>query len=408
VPSLNQNTGNIDMKSSLPIRIASGFASFLLVLFAVATLGSFIPSIPALGELGPILTSNVGPWITLLSIVGAVWAFRRWRRNHRRRTLVVSGLAIFAALGMTVIQAQQISVAAANGAQIDLTQALMAHGQLDSTLKPVTIIYAKHDGQDLPLDIYRPVPRTDGAPAPVFIYVHGGGWGAETLKQRQADFRWYVERGYLVMSLEYPLSSEKRATWNVTHPLLGCALVWANANAAQYGGDPARLALWGESAGGNLVLNLSYMANAGTLKPACAGALPHVSATIALYPVVDPARMYHNDNPLISMFGRMMTVNYTGGTPEQFPDRYKEIDSATHITAKAPPTLLIIPEADHLVVPQAAYAFEAAARAAGVKTQTIRMPYAEHAFDLRSGNIGNQMVRQSMLQFLAQNGLKSK
>ena len=116
--------------------------------------------------------------------------------------------------------------------------------------------------------------------------------------------------------------------------------------------------------------------------------------------------MYHNPNPLISMFGRMMTTRYTGGTPEQFPDRYKEIGSATHISAKAPPTLLIIPEADHLVVPRAAYDFEAAARGAGVKTKLIRMPYAEHSFDLRSGNIGNQMVRQAMLGFLVEHGLK--
>ena len=58
------------------------------------------------------------------------------------------------------------------------------------------------------------------------------------------------------------------------------------------------------------------------------------------------------------------------------------------------------------MVKEAAYAFEAAARTAGVKTQLIRMPYAEHSFDLKSGNIGNQMVRQTMLRFLAEHGLK--
>ena len=151
------------------------------------------------------------------------------------------------------------------------------------------------------------------------------------------------------MSFEYPLSSEKRPTWNVTHPLLGCALVWANANAARYGGDAGRLALWGESAGGNLVLNVSYMANAGTLKPACPGVLPNIRATAALYPVVDPARMYHNPDIIVGRFARMMTTRYTGGTPDQFPDRYAAIDASSHITAKAPPTLLIIPQSDHLV-----------------------------------------------------------
>ena len=208
------------------------------------------------------------------------------------------------------------------------------------------------------------------------------------------------------MSFEYPLSTEKRPTWNVTHPLLGCALVWANANAARYGGDPARIALWGESAGGNLLLNVAYAANAGTLKPSCPGPLPRIAAAAALYPVVDPELMYHNPDPLIGRFGALMTTRYTGGTPQQFPDRYAEINSSTHISAKAPPTLLIIPEADHLVVPAAAQAFEAKARAAGVKTQLITMPYAEHSFDLKSNSIGNQMVRQTMLKFLTEQGLK--
>ena len=342
----------------------------------------------------------------ILSLAGAFWTFRHWRSSRKRRTLMVAGLALFAALGMSYIQARQIGAARSHGANISLASAFLSHGQAVDSLKPETVIYARDEGQDLPIDIYRPVPGNDHMAAPVFIYIHGGGWGAETLKQREADFRWFAERGFLVMSFEYPLASEKRPTWNVTHPLLGCALVWANANAAHYGGDAQRLALWGESAGGNLVLNLSYMANAGTLKPACPGTLPRIAATAALYPVIDPARMYHNPNPLIGMFGRMMTTRYTGGTPQQFPDRYREIGSSTHISAAAPPTLLVIPEADHLVVPQAAYAFEAAARAAGVKTRLIRMPYAEHSFDLRSGNIGNQMVRQTMLLFLAEHGLK--
>jgi acetyl esterase len=111
-------------------------------------------------------------------------------------------------------------------------------------------------------------------------------------------------------------------------------------------------------------------------------------------------------SPLIGVFGRKLTVNYTGGTPDEFPGRYAAIASSTYISKAAPATLLIVPEADHLVVPEAAYAFAAEARAAGVNTRLIRMPYAEHAFDLRSGGIGNQLVRQSMLGFLADHGLE--
>ena len=352
------------------------------------------------------LTGLLGLWTVLVTLAGSVWAFLRWRSNRRVRTLLVAALAAFATVGLSYIAAHQIGVAEAHGAKISLSEALFARSQADNSLKPETVIYATHNGQDLPIDVYRPKARSDGKAAPVFIYIHGGGWGAETLKQRQADYRWFAEHGYVVMSFEYPLASESQATWNVTHPLLGCALVWANANAAAYGGDASRIALWGESAGGNLVLNLSYKANGGTLKPSCPGALPVIRASAALYPVIDPALMHHNPDLITGMFARMMTTRYTGGTPKQFPDRYAEISPLTHISAKAPPTLLIIPEADHLLEADAAYAFETKLRVAGVKTRLIRVPYAEHSFDIKSGSIGNQMVRQTMLKFLDEQGLK--
>ena len=375
-----------------------------LALFGLAAVGGLIPEIPVLGELGPVLAASFGPSITLISLAGAIWLFVRWRRNRHKRTFVVGLLATIAALGFAYTQAEQIGVARANGITIDPMQAVFATSQSAPDPKPETIIYAAYDGQNLPLDIYR--PRPGSRPAPILVYIHGGGWGSQTLKQREADYRWFVARGYLVISLEYSLSTAQRKTWNVAEPQLGCALAWVGANAGRYGGDVSRLALWGESAGGNLVLNISYRGNAGTLKPSCPGTVPHIAATVALYPVVDPARMYRPVDPLLGVFGRLMGDNYTGGSPDKFPDRYTAIASATHINAAAPPTLLIIPEADHLVDPQAAYAFEAKARAVGVPTRLIKMPYAEHAFDLGSGSIGNQLVRRAMLRFLDEHGMK--
>ena len=180
------------MGSPLPVRIARSIAGFFLALFGLATLGSFVPAIPVLGEIGPLLTASYGPWIVILSLTGAVWTFRRWRSSTRRRTLLVAGLALFAALGMSYIQARQIGVAQSQGANVSLAGAFLSHGQADATLKPETVVYARDEGQDLPIDIYRPAPATAGKSSPIFIYIHGGGWGAETLKQRQSDFRWFA------------------------------------------------------------------------------------------------------------------------------------------------------------------------------------------------------------------------
>lgn len=393
------------MTPATPKRIYRFLENTVFGFFGLATIGAVFPAIPGLGEIGSILIAGIGPWITIISVIGAVLVFVRWRKFRRRRTLALSLLTAFAAVGSFWIQAQQIGVAQANGVRVDLVQTLQAGSQADASLKPVTIDYTAHDGKALPLDIYRPIGDHGRGLAPIFIYIHGGGWGAETLKQRQADFRWFAERGYLVISLEYTLSSETQPTWNIAEPQLGCALGWVAGNAASYGGDASRLGLWGESAGGNLVLNVAYRANAGTMKPSCAGKMPQVDAAIALYPVVDPALMYRNDNPLIRTFARSMTIRYTGGTPDQFSDRYTAIASATHITNKAPPTLLIVPESDHLVQPEGTYAFAEQARAAGIDTTTIRIPHAEHSFDLGNGSIGNQLVRGAMLEFLTDHGL---
>ena len=369
------------MKAPILIRIITGLTSFLLAVFGLATLGSFFPNIPVLGIVGPKLTSSFGLWTVLLTLIGAIWAFWRWRGNRKRRTLMVAALALFATIGMFAVHSRQISVAQANGAQISLKQALFEHAQADPILEARNrhLRQAWHTRSP---DRHLSPEGPDRWENSARLYLYPRRWlGRGNAEAAEADYRWLVERGYLVLSFEYPLSSEKQATWNVTHPLLGCALVWANANAARYGGDASRLALWGESAGGNLVLNVAYMANAGTLKPACSGPLPIIRATAALYPVIDAARMYHNPDPIAGSFARMMTTRYTGGTPIQFPDRYAAINPTTHITAKAPPTLLIIPQSDHLLEQAAAYAFEEKARAEGVKTRLIRMPYAEHSFD---------------------------
>jgi acetyl esterase len=381
-------------------------AQAFLATLGIATLVSFLPPVPGLGLLGSVVLGPLGPSAPILALAGSVWMFRLWRNKRTKRALVIASLAAFATVGSAFILYRQVAVARSNGIDVSLAQALAASSQKGDGQQPVTISYASQYGNQLPLDIYQPTVRPGGGLAPVFVYVHGGGWGSQTLKQRQADYRWFAERGYLVISIEYTLSSETRHTWNIAEPQLGCALAWVGANAARFGGDVSRLALWGESAGGNLILNIAYQAQQGTLKPSCPGVVPNIVAVLALYPVIDPALMYHNPDPLLGIFGRMMGNNYTGGSPGKFPDRYTAIASSTHINAKAPPTLLIIPEADHLVDPKAAYAFEAKAKAAGVKTRLIKVPYAEHSFDLRSGGIGNQLVRQAMLQFLSQNGVK--
>jgi acetyl esterase/lipase len=179
-------------------------------------------------------------------------------------------------------------------------------------------------------------------------------------------------------------------------------MAWTQQHAANYGGDISRFVMLGDSAGGNLVINASYRANQGTLTSSCGGRPPHVDAVSVLYPAVDPAGFHDDPDLLLGSSARNMTEQYTGGTPAQFPDRYRAITSTEYINPAAPPTLVIVGQNDHLVPPQGTYTFCDRARQAGVDIQLIRLPYSDHVMDRTSGSIGSQLFRQTSQAWLAE------
>jgi acetyl esterase/lipase len=132
--------------------------------------------------------------------------------------------------------------------------------------------------------------------------------------------------------------------------------------------------------------------------------MPNVGAVSAMYPVVDPAGFYANRDPALGGTSRGMVGAYTGGSPQQFPDRYARISSDNHITAGAPPTLIVVGKADHLVPADGTYRFAERARATGVDVELVAVPYADHVFDGRHGSIGQQAYRQLTARWLRDHG----
>jgi acetyl esterase len=93
------------------------------------------------------------------------------------------------------------------------------------------------------------VPARPG-PHPVLVYLHGGGWVAGSPKSHHKLGLRFAEAGFLVVNVDYRLAPEAP----FPAPFDDCvfAVHWAAQNAARYGGDPKRLAVGGDSAGGNL------------------------------------------------------------------------------------------------------------------------------------------------------------
>jgi len=111
------------------------------------------------------------------------------------------------------------------------------------------VVYGQADGKPLKLDLCLP----DGAgPYASVILVHGGGWIAGDklgdtkpllAPLTQAGFAWFTINYRLAPQYRYPACLEDVYT----------AIRWVKAHAAEYHLDPARIALLGESAGGQLV-----------------------------------------------------------------------------------------------------------------------------------------------------------
>ncbi len=236
-----------------------------------------------------------------------------------------------------------------------------------------TVTFGKPAGTDLRADLYLPAGN-DGKRHAVIVSIHGGGF-AFGGRGPTAYTRFLADHGYAVMDIDYRLATQDSPTWNTAVADVGCALTWITAHAGEYGMDPDRVATLGASAGGNLAINASYMANGGTLEPACGKAtdLPQVRAAIGGYPAIDLTR-----GTRATAIGRLVGQYYVGGTSERFPDRYAQTDSATHINANSPPTLIFQGSRDHLVLAAQVHDFADLLTARGVVNQYIEYPGLDH------------------------------
>lgn len=107
---------------------------------------------------------------------------------------------------------------------------------------------ANGKSMDLAMDIQMPEPR---AKRPLVVYVTGGGF-IQAPKEAALDLRTYVaEAGFVVASIEYR-TVRNGANYRDGIADVKSAVRYLRANAVKYDIDPAKVAVWGESAGGYL------------------------------------------------------------------------------------------------------------------------------------------------------------
>lgn len=115
------------------------------------------------------------------------------------------------------------------------------------------VSYLPDGGYARQLDVYR--PKNIASPRPVILYIHGGGFSMCSKDTHQGAALAYADKGYVVVNVNYRLSPKYR--YPAALKDVGHAWQWVLKNAGDYGGDPERIIVAGESAGGNLTLALT-------------------------------------------------------------------------------------------------------------------------------------------------------
>jgi len=112
------------------------------------------------------------------------------------------------------------------------------------------IRYAQVRGSDpnlTSLDIYAP---NEAKNYPVMVYIHGGSWQKGDKRNVGKKPQFFIEAGYLFVSINYRLLPDIEHPTNVQD--VAKALAWVHSNIEQYGGNPNNIFLLGHSAGAHL------------------------------------------------------------------------------------------------------------------------------------------------------------
>jgi acetyl esterase/lipase len=126
----------------------------------------------------------------------------------------------------------------------------IASSEAPPTVRAFTgITYVRRGGHDLQLDLYLPAqPKPD--PVPGIVFVHGGGWRAGVRANFAPMAIRMAQHGYAAATISYRLSPE--ALYPAAVQDGRAAVRWMRTHAGEYGIDPARIAIGGGSAGGQI------------------------------------------------------------------------------------------------------------------------------------------------------------
>ena len=231
------------------------------------------------------------------------------------------------------------------------------------------IAYGTVGGEKLLLDVN--VPEGDG-PFPIAILIHGGGWSRgdkHTVPAGDsADISpWFAPltaAKFTWFSINYRLAPAHR--WPEGFDDVQTAIRWVKAHAAEFKGDPKRIALFGHSSGGH------YAVLAGTL----------IDESVRVQAVVGFAPVTNQEQDLPVRKGLSTSLQGLLNRPKDLTPEsvgiLHELSPINHVRPGLPPFLLLHGDQDKSVPIQQSLDFQAKLKANDVPCELIIIPGAPH------------------------------
>lgn len=364
------------MKARRRLQPTSLSLSAQYVLCGLTILAAVLMVIPISTALvaGIASTSFVLFGIASLLLAGLLLAKRTVSRTLIKVTL---GVAI---CGTLIPQLAMLRVAMDTGASLTFNPVHYLAFSGDTTIPPTrTLPYKTVPGRNLELAIYAP---RETEPRPTVLLLHGGGWRYGSHLETGEWPKTLVEAGFSVISIEYRLSSDTYHTWRDAPADVHDAVMYVRDHANELGVDTSRLTLFGQSAGGHLALLEAYRFRT-------------TSSVIAFYAPIDLTLDYQTSRD------KSAELDFVGGPPGQYPDRYRALSPSVYVTSDSPPTLLVQGKSDDLVAPANATRMATLLTARSVDHQLLVLPLTGHSFENQRGGFATQIARQQVLKFLA-------
>lgn len=284
---------------------------------------------------------------------------------------------------MTPKAARQVLVNAQASAKVDLSG-------IELSEKTIT-----NDGLTVKLHIVRPAGVK--GKLPVFIFIHGGGWVLGDFPTHERLVRdMVVGSGFVAVFPDYTPSPE--AHYPVAINQIYAATKWVAEHGAEINVDGKKLAVMGNSVGGNMTAAICLMAKERKG--------PEIKTAIMMWPVADATfndesyQLYGEDRFLTTPLMKWMFNNYTMKMEQRKEILISPLNATLDQLKGLPPTLIQVDEND--ILRDAGEAYGRKLLDAGVFATTVRYNSVIHDFGMLNGLAQLPQTKSLILQASAQ------